>query len=376
MYKHLFFLRRLLLGIVTAGMFACGKAVAAAPATVADPLDRPAVMVRVPGNAYLTGLAQAGKRLVGVGERGIIVLSDDGGTTWRQAKSPTSVTLAAVQFPTPTQGWAVGHYGVILHSADGGESWTRQLDGMQAAQLALADAQSRSAPGDDGRYLAEAKRLVADGADKPFLGVHFADARNGFAVGAYNLAFRTRDGGKTWQPWLSRLDNARGNHLYAVQAARNAVYIAGEQGVLLRSLDDGERFERLDTGYKGSFFALAVRGAEVVLAGLRGNAFRSADRGDTWEKLVVPVPVSITALGRRLDGTLLLANQAGQLLATTGSTAAMVPLPTGGLPPLNDIVVQPDGSIVAASMFGAIRLPALPPTKPTPPTPSHSIAAK
>jgi photosystem II stability/assembly factor-like uncharacterized protein len=64
--------------------------------------------------AYLTGIARAGKRLVAVGERGIVVLSDDDGATWRQASVPVSVTLAAVQFPTPTQGWVVGHYGVVL----------------------------------------------------------------------------------------------------------------------------------------------------------------------------------------------------------------------------------------------------------------------
>ena len=347
--------------------FACACAFAASPAhaatatatatatAAADPMSRSAVMVRAPAKAFLASLAHAGKRLVAVGERGIIVLSDDNGASWRQAKVPSSVTLAAVQFPTPSKGWAVGHYGVILHSTDGGETWTRQLDGIQAAQLALRDAQGSG----NAAYLSEAQRLVSDGPDKPFLGLHFTDENNGFAVGAYNLIFRTRDGGKTWAPWLSHLDNPRGNHLYAVHAVGDTVYIAGEQGLLLRSIDGGERFERIDTDYKGSFFTMAVgKGGDAIVAGLRGNAYRSIDRGATWQKLEAPVPVSITAAVMRPDGSLLMTNQAGQLLVGSPNGGPLCPLKTPGLPPLNDLLVQSDGSVVVATIFGAIHLPA------------------
>lgn len=333
---------------------------ASAATPVSDPATRPAMMVREPAKAYLTGLALAGRRLVAVGERGVIVLSDDSGKSWRQARVPTSASLTAVQFPSPKQGWAVGHYGVILHSGDGGETWTRQLDGAQAAQLALRDAEAAAGQGAAAqRYLAEAQRLVQDGPDKPFLGVHFTDERNGIVVGAYNLAFRTRDGGKSWTSLMGQLDNPRGNHLYAVQAAGAAVYIAGEQGLVLRSTDGGARFERVDTGYKGSFFALAVPGdGEVVVAGLRGNAYRSNDRGASWNKLEVPAPVSITAASTRSGSPPLLANQAGQLLAFAPGGGALAPLRTPTLPALNDVLVHPDGSVIVATMFGAIRLPA------------------
>jgi len=336
------------------------SAATAAAATVSDPASRPAMMVREPAKAYLAGLALAGRRLVAVGERGVIVLSDDSGKSWRQARVPTSASLTAVQFPSPRQGWAVGHYGVILHSEDGGETWTRQLDGAQAAQLALRDAQAASGQGAAAqRYLADAQRLVQDGPDKPFLGLHFSDEQNGIVVGAYNLAFRTRDGGRSWIPLMGQLDNPRGNHLYAVQAAGTAVYIAGEQGLVLRSTDGGAHFERADTGYKGSFFTVAVPGGdEVVVAGLRGNVYRSGDRGASWRKLDVPAPASITAASVRPGSSLLLANQAGQLLASSPGAQALVPLKTSALPALNDVLVHPDGSIVVATMFGARRLPA------------------
>lgn len=359
-------LTHFILALAAAG--ACtlaGAAPAAATSAtpLADPIARAAQAVRQPAKAYLTGVAQAGKRIVAVGERGIVILSDDGGATWRQARVPASVTLAAVQFPTPTEGWAVGHYGVILHSRDGGESWTRQLDGAQAAQLMLRDAQAQAAAADGGAergaaYLAEAQRMVADGPDKPFLALHFSDARNGIVVGAYNLAFRTRDGGASWTPISHRLDNPRGNHMYAVQARGNAVYIAGEQGLMLRSLDGGERFERVELPYKGSLFALAIAGDQLTVAGLGGNAFQSADQGASWHKLAVPAPVSITAM-RAHGATLLMANQAGMLMrATAGQPASVLNTPV--LPPLSDVLLQADGAIVAVGMSGVVRLPAQP----------------
>lgn len=329
---------------------------AAGAAALAEPMARPAQMVARPAGAYLTAVALAGKRLVAVGERGVIVLSDDGGRTWRQAKVPASVTLAAVQFPTPTHGWAVGHYGIVLHSGDGGETWSRQLDGVQAAQLVLQDAQA----GQGGEaYRAEAERLVADGPDKPLLALHFVDARNGIVVGAYNLALRTSDGGRTWAPLSGRLDNPKASHLYAVKAAGNDVYIAGEQGLLLRSTDGGQRFGRVDIAYQGSFFAMALAGDDVVVAGLGGNAYRSADQGNSWQKLDVPVPASITAISAQ-GGRYLMTSQAGVLLAGRAGTGRALPLKTAPLPPLNDVLAQADGSLVVVGIAGALRLPATP----------------
>jgi photosystem II stability/assembly factor-like uncharacterized protein len=110
--------------------------------------------------------------------------------------SPTSVTLTAVRFADDQQGWAVGHGGVVLATQDGGESWQMQLDGRQAAQLLLQDAQAAG----DARAVQEAERLVADGADKPFLDLQVLDARRVVVVGAYGMAFRTDDAGQRWQP--------------------------------------------------------------------------------------------------------------------------------------------------------------------------------
>ena len=202
-----------------------------------DVLDTPARHSSLASRGILNGLARAGDRIVAVGQRGHILWSDDAGKSWQQADVPVSSDLVAVSFPDPKNGWAVGHDGVVLHSADAGRTWTRQLDG-RALGAALVDFYSRPLTGADAKggqkLLDEAKRLGAQGAENPLLDVWFRDAQNGFVVGAFGLALRTRDGGKTWQPLMHVVDNPKGLHLYAVRGIGDALYIVGEQGTAFR----------------------------------------------------------------------------------------------------------------------------------------------
>ncbi len=308
-------LRRLLAG---AAAVLGVPGLAAAP--VADPLQRPALAVRRAEQGVLLGLARAGQRLVAVGARGVVLLSDDEGGHWRQAASvPVSVTLTAVQFVDARSGWAIGHHGVVLRSDDGGERWTRQLDGIALAARVLQAAEQRAA-GSSGAAvdaaLADARRLVQEGADKPLFALHFDDPQRGRVIGAYNLMLSTEDGGASWMSVADRLDNPRAAHLYAVDQRGEQILIAGEQGLVLHSADGGRSFRRLATPYGGSWFAAAfLADGSWLLAGLRGNTMRSTDGGTHWAPLLSPAPVSLTALGRDEQGATWLANQAGQVWA-------------------------------------------------------------
>jgi photosystem II stability/assembly factor-like uncharacterized protein len=333
---------------VFAGLAVLVMASAAVAAPVGAALDRPAVQSALAARSVLQGAARAGDRLVAVGERGIVVLSDDAGKTWRQVPVPVSVGLTAVRFVDAQHGWAVGHGGVVLASSDGGQTWVKQLDGLQAAKQLLDAAKA----GGDPRAQADAERLVADGADKPFLDALFFDAKRGIVVGAYNLAFETQDGGKTWQPLSPRLDNPKGLHLYAVRARGNELLMAGEQGLVLRSQDGGQSFTRLTVPYKGSFFTAELVGdRDIVVAGLRGNIWKSGDGGVTWARVHNPVPVSITASAVDAQGHLWLANQAGMVLSYSGDS--LIPTPAK-LPPLTGLLPLRGDQALALSIAGAM----------------------
>lgn len=341
------------------GAMLCLLALPSMAAPVAEADVRPALQISAFDQAVMQAICNTGQRLVAVGERGLVLLSDDEGATWRQARVPLSVTLTAVRFPTPQQGWAVGHFGTVLHSSDGGESWQVQLRGAQAAALVLAEVESR-AGGDEGNAalaveLARAQRLVADGPDKPLLDLYFANEREGIVVGAYNLILRTRDGGQSWQSLSAALDNPGARHLYAIGGSAGHLYIAGEEGRVFRSDDQGATFTRLPTPYAGSFFTLASKDDELLVAGLRGNALRSMDRGVTWQRLELPSQASVVASLFDGTGRLLLANQAGQLVEVTAGNQGRLLLPTPR-PPLTGLVLRQDGTPLASSLRGIVDM--------------------
>ena len=104
--------RQFLLGLAATAAL---TALAAGGATSAwvDVLDSPALQSPLAAKGLLNGLALAGDRIVAVGQRGHILISDDKGKSWQQAKVPVSSDLVAVHFPTAQAGWAVGHDGVV-----------------------------------------------------------------------------------------------------------------------------------------------------------------------------------------------------------------------------------------------------------------------
>jgi photosystem II stability/assembly factor-like uncharacterized protein len=337
--------RRAVLAWCAAG---CGTALAA---PVGPALERAALAVRSPERGVLLGAARAGQRIVAVGERGLVVLSDDGGRGWRQAPVPVSVTLTAVRFAGTRHGYAVGHGGVVLATADGGESWSLRLEGRALAQLALRAAHASGVAA----RVQDAERLVADGPDKPLLDLEVFGEQRVLAVGAYGLAVLTEDGGRSWAPWMARLDNPKGLHLYAVRRHGDQLLLSGEQGLALLSADTGRSFRRLALPYGGTFFTGEFAGpSTLVLAGLRGNVWQSADGGAGWQKLPAPVPASLTASAVRSDGTVLLANQAGLVLGLRGG--ALAPLPGGPLPPVNALLPL-DNTVLALTVQGAMTLP-------------------
>lgn len=300
----------------------CGHAFGAA-----DVLKTPAAASALAPRALINGLAQAGERIVGVGQRGHIVYSDNGGRTWIQAMVPVSSDLTAVHFPSAKLGWAVGHDGVVLHSRDGGASWVLQLDGAAAARAMQAHF---ARGGADARLQDEARRMVEQGPDKPFLDVWFEDGQRGFVVGAFNLILRTEDGGRSWQPWQDRIDNPRGFHLNAIRPAGDALYIVGEQGLVLRKARSGpgsERFAAVATPYQGSYFGVVGNAGAVLVYGLRGNAYRSTDQGASWSKVDTGVRTGLTAAALLGDGRLALVSQAGQVLLSADNGASFRPTP-------------------------------------------------
>jgi photosystem II stability/assembly factor-like uncharacterized protein len=311
-----------------------------------DVLDTPAQKSALAARSLLTGLARAGNRVVAVGQRGHVLFSDDAGRNWQQAEVPVSSDLVAVHFPTPQDGWAVGHDGVVLKSADAGKTWTRVLDGRGLGDVLVVHYTRSSQP----KWLDEAKRFAAQGAENPFLDVWFDDAQSGFIVGAFGLMLRTTDGGKTWEPLLHAADNPKALHLYAVKRVGNDLFIAGEQGTLLKF--DGSRFAALTTPYAGTLFGLTGNPRAVLAHGLRGNVVRSTDAGRSWASVATGVGVGLTASAVDDRGRLVIVSQAGHVLVSGDDGASFAPVKVERPIPAAAVVSAGAGTLIVAGPRG------------------------
>ncbi len=238
----------------------------------------------------LLAAARAGDRLVVVGDRGVILLSDDAGRTYRQARGvPVRSTLTAVSFADEKHGWAVGHAGVILNTGDGGETWTLQRSDLKE--------------------------------DRPLFAVHFSDAQHGVAAGLWSLLLVTGDGGRNWKPVTLSAPPEGGRadrNLYGMFAdAKGTLFIAAERGTVLRSADQGRNWTYLATGYNGSFWnGCALKDGTLLVAGLRGTIYRSGDGGHSWQAAATDTRNSITQIAE-VDGKVVAVGLNGVQLTST-----------------------------------------------------------
>jgi len=303
-------------------ILAAAFATCVAHAELQDVLKRPSMPTHLAAQRPLNAVVATTSRLIAVGTRGHIVYSDDNGANWTQAEVPVSSDLTAVYFSSDDSGWAVGHDGVILHTRDGGLTWKLQLDGNQAADLVRTYYARKAAEGDEEirSLLPEIERDFAGGADKPFLDVWFANDSDGFVVGAFNMIFRSRDGGESWTPWYERIDNPRRLHIYAIRGRGDRVYAVGELGLVTRLDAAAERFVAAASPYGGSFFGVLPIDDGALVFGMRGNAFRIDDSAAQWQPLELGVVGGLTGATALADGRVVLVSTAGDVLLGRAET--------------------------------------------------------
>lgn len=315
-------------------LLAAALAAPALPALAAFSADGPARVRAGAAKGTLLDVALAGTRLVAVGERGHVLLSDDQGKAWRQAKAvPTRTTLTCVHATNDRQLWAAGHGGVILSSADGGENW------------AVAAGKA------DGPDVLLSIRVDADG--------------RGLAVGGFGIAHASADGGKSWKPVTLLEGEAGEKHLNRILVTQAGSWlVAAEGGNVLRSDGRGPvaemKWAAVKTPYAGSLWSgVQLPGGALVVGGMRGNLVRSTDDGRSWTHLPVPEAGSFTGAALLPDGRPLLVGVDGTVVLgdVAGEKFRLQRLDDRAT--LTAAVVLAGGAVVAASGAGmrALEIP-------------------
>ena len=353
---------------------------ATAPA-IAEPVDfamLPALENAHASKATMLDVADTGKRLVAVGEQGLVIYSDNQGKSWQQANVPVSVTLTAVTFINADIGWAAGHQGVILATRDGGHSWTRQFTGRDAQQQVLALAKQReqqlnqaidNAQNDDEsedlQYqlddlqatIDDANKAIAEGPSEPLMDIWFADAKRGIAVGAYGLLLLTDDGGAQWRLHPDYLQNTDKYHFYSIAALdAQTLLVAGEQGVVWRTRDGGATWEALKSPHQGSFFgALKLKDNSLLIYGLRNHVYRSTDAGETWQNVSTGSQSSVLGGTTFGDAGVMLLTTDGAVLVSRDNGASFTVKQLEDRNALAAALVLADNAVLLAGRSGVYR---------------------
>jgi photosystem II stability/assembly factor-like uncharacterized protein len=290
-----------------------------------------------------------GNRVIAVGDRSYILVSDDNGETWRRAKAPAGPLLSAVSFVDAKNGWAVGHDSLILATTDGGETWVKQFS--------------------------------AESEQRPLLDVLFLDGSTGFAVGAYGAFYATTDGGKTWsnRPLLPPLpvkakapargadpaSSGRGavsdeqtdedRHLNAIiKLADGKLLVVGEAGKMARSDDAGKTWSRIEAPYKGSFFgAIQATDGSVIVFGLRGRIFRADASLKTWKQVENASVAALMGGSVLPDGAVVLAGASGTVLVSRDNGQSFTPFATGTTRAFSKALLGGPNSVLALGEAGA-----------------------
>ncbi|MES2684412.1 MAG: YCF48-related protein [Pseudomonadota bacterium] len=268
---------------------AAAEAPEAAPTVAAKP--RPSEMLPLTSKGLMLDVVVTGKHLIAVGDRGSVIVSNNG-ADWATVQTPVRSPLTAVSFADEMNGWAVGHDAVILATKDGGKTWAMQ------------------------NYSPEL--------EKPFLDVIALDANNVLAFGAYGLLYKTSDAGVTWA--MAEAPEIRADELHFNGAAKlnnGSVLAVGEQGMLGLSSDGGGTWTKLTSPYDGSYYgALPLGETGALVYGLRGNVYKTTDvAAGTWTKVETDTVASFFGGTNLPDGGVALVGLAGAVLKVDASDA-------------------------------------------------------
>lgn len=335
----------------------------ASGATGIRALDTPAITVKAPDHVVLIAIANAGKRLVAVGEHGVITYSDDNGQSWQQSRVPVDVTLTAVDFANPMDGWAAGHYGVILHTADGGTTWRMQLNGLQVNELTLEAAKAAVADNDQSvgapLALTRANHFLADGPANPFLAILIRDPQNVMVFGAYRMVMKTTDGGRNWADWSLHVMDSYSNNLYDAAQVGADIYIVGESSLAFRSTDDGMTFPQTAPIGGATLFGVLPTGDGGVFAfGVAGQAFRSNNNGASWQIVNLGEQANLTAGDVLSSGAIVIGSESGNLYVSHNHAKTFSRLPAVQPMEIYGLTQASNGDVVVVGGAGVIVIPA------------------
>ena len=189
----------------------------------------------------------------------VLLKTGDGGNTWHEVKTDTTLPYNSVWFVDTDTGFVFGEDGVILRTTNGGSSWdTRSIDDYIGLYLDVFQ----------------------------FNAVTFLDKKTGFLIGyGYygNEIYKTTDCGRSWQ-WNEQIIMPKiySNLDDITFIDKNDGFIVGDRGVFLKTTDGGNSWLRdsIDGNGYSVFFTDTLTGWTTG----NGYILHTTDGGKNWTR--------------------------------------------------------------------------------------------
>ncbi|HWA06785.1 MAG TPA: T9SS type A sorting domain-containing protein [Ignavibacteria bacterium] len=204
------------------------------------------------------------KLQVAVGENGVILRSFDDGTTWEVMNSGTTEHLNDVTIYSPNTILVCGNNGTLLRSADYGSTWTAVTINTTSNLNEIAS-----------------------------IGPSLTEVRiSSVVVGNGGTIFVSTDNNE----WFEIASGTTENLLTAAFMGNNVI-CAGDNGTILKSVDNGAIWVAATSGVTTKIFDVKFVSANVIVGtSENGTIVRSEDLGETWSTILTPSEVDLYAV--------------------------------------------------------------------------------
>ena len=272
-----------------------------------------------PTDADLSRLAAdaRGKVLIAVGERGVILRSEDSGRQWSSPSAPGAASdLRTVIHHPPSGAWiAAGTHGTLLRSLDSGRTWTALKHELKLTFEALflePDSGALLIGGEggivgrstDAGVSWQLERIPMEEPVTPITGFHALPGQL-LATSALGRFLTSADRGATWEL------HSMGGNAYFTDAVfdpeHQVALMTSHIGDVFRRAAGDDSWERVELTFAGqkkflSAIRYDARTQSLLVVGHHGSAASSTDGGRTWRPAHTGFATSMESLAQLGDG--------------------------------------------------------------------------
>jgi photosystem II stability/assembly factor-like uncharacterized protein len=231
----------------------------------------------------------------------VLLKTGDGGKTWYQLKTDTTLGYNSVYFIDADTGFVFGEDGIILRTTNGGISWDTHsiddyiglyLDVFRFNAVMFVDKQTGFLIGygyygneiykttDCGRTWQWNEQIIMPKIYTDLKDINFIDKNNGFIVSDAGIFLKTTDGGNSWQRDSIVL---AGYSVFFTDTITG--WVATWEGYILKTTDGGTNWTAINSNPITNNGLLKVRFYDQNYGwfiGGAGTIYRTTDAGNNW----------------------------------------------------------------------------------------------